>query len=294
MSGRGSDLYQVDFMAALFSGFLLVWLTGANRSEEVIDDTEQSYVTITARIGDYPEGSSKWFPILSDEAAPLGCLGADWITLIDKRHITLDSCIGDPRPRPPDYDWRNYWGNKAGEQEQGVFDSPEQAALYGVFGGSGVPGQRLLSADVVGMRLEWGHGSPVRLEYLGRAVDVTPIQNSAQRWQPPKLTLVADRTFASIGVLTGRQQRPTAIFVRPAPILDTVIDQDSSSPGVDSYRFPISASDIDDGIEQRSLTVTIRVFRHGVQKSCSTGQRAEVPEAEWKSEVLLTLTDCVL
>jgi len=81
---RGSDLYQVDFVAALFSGFLLVWLSGISEAEFPEDASPPlSFYELNARAYFSPQagGSVKWSAVLPTPSVTEGCVHPNVIQL---------------------------------------------------------------------------------------------------------------------------------------------------------------------------------------------------------------------
>lgn len=74
---RPSELYQVDFVAALFGGFLLIWLANSAESDSAGDDggNSPSFLVVTAMV--YFNKSNtrfgEWSPALPSKALTLGC-----------------------------------------------------------------------------------------------------------------------------------------------------------------------------------------------------------------------------
>jgi hypothetical protein len=60
---RASELYQVDFVAALFGGFLLVWLSGISEAEFPGNDGKQLvFVELSSRgFFDEPNGTGRYW-----------------------------------------------------------------------------------------------------------------------------------------------------------------------------------------------------------------------------------------
>jgi hypothetical protein len=67
----GSDLYQVDFVAALFGGFVLIWLSGMTSSESSDNNSDITLYAISARLN---FADSSWLPVMPTEEASLGCV----------------------------------------------------------------------------------------------------------------------------------------------------------------------------------------------------------------------------
>lgn len=74
---RSSELYQVDFVAALFGGFLLVWLSGINEAEfPGGGDKRPVFFELSARAyydRTPPATGERWAPLLPSSAIGLGC-----------------------------------------------------------------------------------------------------------------------------------------------------------------------------------------------------------------------------
>jgi hypothetical protein len=73
---KASDLYQVDFMAALFGGFLLIWLSGGGETEFPSDTGKKIVffeVSAKAYYRDINSAKLDWAPIWSDAGVTQGC-----------------------------------------------------------------------------------------------------------------------------------------------------------------------------------------------------------------------------
>jgi hypothetical protein len=78
MRRRSSDLYQVDFVAALFGGFLLIWLSGTAESEFPPErENNTTYFRATARLffetKDAPVREEGWVSALPQSGLDRGC-----------------------------------------------------------------------------------------------------------------------------------------------------------------------------------------------------------------------------
>src|SRR6185436_1849895 len=97
MSRSRSDMYQVDFVAALFGGFLLIWLSGATDSEpSSMQADAPRFFEIAAR-NIFTDGNSE------DSLAivPLGsigtaCIHASWLRTIYRSSTQRTICHGSP------------------------------------------------------------------------------------------------------------------------------------------------------------------------------------------------------
>src|SRR4051812_14042652 len=73
---RASELYQVDFVAALFGGFLLVWLSGISEAEFPGNDGKQLVFVEWSTRGyfDQPDGSAHyWSSFIPEQRTALRC-----------------------------------------------------------------------------------------------------------------------------------------------------------------------------------------------------------------------------
>jgi hypothetical protein len=92
--GRSSELYQVDFVAALFGGFLLVWLSGVSDAEFAGNGTGEVLkpfkLTIVAKFSDAgTEASADAVPISAFNA---GCAPPKVIEKLSDAGLELYSC----------------------------------------------------------------------------------------------------------------------------------------------------------------------------------------------------------
>jgi hypothetical protein len=103
---RSSNLYQVDFVAALFSGFLLVWLATTAESDFTANgSTGPIFYILEAKLyyGSAPGDSlvnSLWISSLPDVSLHESCAPLELISYIDKSVSTISGCnYNDEIPR---------------------------------------------------------------------------------------------------------------------------------------------------------------------------------------------------
>lgn len=74
---RSSDLYQVDFVAALFSGFLLIWLVGIGDNDAAgVEGASPLLFEVSVRAIYAPKGGAgnrTWIAGLPEKASIVGC-----------------------------------------------------------------------------------------------------------------------------------------------------------------------------------------------------------------------------
>lgn len=82
---RSSELYQVDFVAALFGGFLLVWLSGIGEAEFPGGGGKRPvFFELSARAYydlEPPVMGERWAPLLPSSAIGLGCAHSSLVGL---------------------------------------------------------------------------------------------------------------------------------------------------------------------------------------------------------------------
>jgi hypothetical protein len=78
---RRSELYQVDFMAALFGGFVLVWLSGASLSETVTTGERiPTLFSLRARLIYSTVGEpERWLAVLPNDVIDTSCIPVTWL-----------------------------------------------------------------------------------------------------------------------------------------------------------------------------------------------------------------------
>ena len=96
MPRQRSDLYQVDFMAALFGGFVLVWLSGQGISESSqVGRQAPVFFSLSARlIYSPPNEAEASVSVLPEEAINAPCIPRDWLRQIFGSRPQPISCHG--------------------------------------------------------------------------------------------------------------------------------------------------------------------------------------------------------
>jgi hypothetical protein len=94
MPRQRSDLYQVDFMAALFGGFVLVWLSGQGILETPTEGQKSPvFFSLSARLIYSKAGEREVsVPVLPEEALDAPCISPDWLKPIFGSRPKPDVC----------------------------------------------------------------------------------------------------------------------------------------------------------------------------------------------------------
>jgi hypothetical protein len=225
-----SELYQVDFVAALFGGFLLVWLSGMSEAEFPSDNGKQPvFFELTARAYyDRTDASGeRWSPLLPATALGLGCAHSDIAGRVaaDRQLVTCKTQHADElkfgKDESKDYGWRVRLAAK--EDGRPVIHTPATI--------DGTPLEILLNDNgfEIGARFTGMALSKMRDEETANAIGLT------EKFVTTQLGIIRDQTLA-VGPkfikFDSKGRLDTFMFVVPRRSLanidlNDVVDTDS-------------------------------------------------------------------
>lgn len=220
MSRSRSEMYQVDFIAALFGGFLLIWLSGTNEADVPASPTGSVlFFQISVRNLYKGDQGQEALAFLPTDAVATACVDANWLSVIYRNRHELKTCHGSTE---------FFAGNVHQDYLASVVARAmsEQGKVQHVVG--------VFSADI---QIESaGAGAGPEISWIGRAVAPSGQLPSAGAYSEEGVTVsLASAQVAIASIPRAGMSIPRIQIRNPALSGPVAVDQLQDSPGTRSF-----------------------------------------------------------
>ena len=269
---RSSELYQVDFVAALFGAFMLIWLSSISDRESAAE-TSQSATFFQVFVKAYfpkkndANNATGWIPVIPQPAVSRGCIHPNVIPLFENPERLIRACGGPTGALNKPADGKSYREFVIAQ------DEVETKSSFST--------EPVISVKGLDLRIVLSDGTTKRdAPLLGVALSSIPRADANDYANPLAKT---DYVHVAVGVVSGDGgSEPTSIKIR-RPVLfetnlysifdkNTFISSSLTPVAVRNYYFKnVNAlvkpsPDFEDRISKLQVQVT---FAKGRQRSCS-------------------------
>ena len=242
MRRQRSDLYQVDFMAALFGGFVLVWLSGQGALESPqAGQRLPVFFSLTARlVYSLPGEAEASISVLPEDAIDTACVPANWLRMVFGTHPEFGICKGTPTSEertPEPYSVATVHTAIAADHtkqtEAGIGASPPWAIEHEF-------------VKVGGIDLSFSPGQDNATEFpaiIGRVI--AKIRSPAAQvgeYEIGRARVASDSQQVLIGVVPSTWRTVPKIVVQNPEIFHTLVySETANGQGDAEYRYKIGA-----------------------------------------------------
>lgn len=249
-----SEMYQVDFVAALFGGFLLVWLSGANEADAVSKASGSVLMfQISAQlVFESADHRQERLSVLPVDVVSTACIDDKWLSIIYRRSSQLVACHGTPRLHE---------GNPA--------DISSRTRLELARGGK----QEVTA--VIGSSIRLSPTQSVQeddISWIGRALEAVSVSADDS-----EIAVSLNTHQVAIGsVHRSWNEKPRILVQQPHALSEGAVDQLPGSPGTVSLYMPKFKRDHAQLNSEFTELVAVEVkliWDLGRRKECWTGRQ---------------------